>query len=303
MPPLGVALFLSHHCFPEDLALDMRLFARAKKAPSAEEAAIETQRAIARLNEHSQMTEKRIEFKQKEADSHRASAKRFMMMQTTSSRQKALAELKRARMIDAQLNQMYAQLEKITSVRDSLDGASFQHQTIKAMQTAAESMRNMNVQFTEASGGQDPSAVMEDITDQMNQAADISEALSKPLGSAMVFDEDELEAELAAMEQEVFDEHFNTIAASEPSRHQPVFVQTNHYYPASAASPSVSAAAQAAANAPTVPMHQPASHYSSPTHVSMAPQSQPSRTSAVGGIDEEELEQLKRMKQAMLAAN
>jgi hypothetical protein len=81
----------------------------------------------------------------------------------------------------------------------------------------------------------------------------------------------------------VLDEGFDAIS-EDPTRHT-VFVQNNHYYPPS--SPATSATVSAAAAAPHAPTHQP---------VASAP-----RRAPVDDIDADELEQLKRMKAAMLA--
>jgi charged multivesicular body protein 4 len=53
---------------------------------------------------------------------------------------------------------------------------------------------------------------MDDIQTQMDLANDIDQAISQPLGGVM-FDEDELDAELEALEQESLDQQLLNISA------------------------------------------------------------------------------------------
>lgn len=53
---------------------------------------------------------------------------------------------------------------------------------------------------------------MEDIQSQMDLASEIDQAISQPLGGVM-FDEDELDAELEALEQESLDQQLLGITA------------------------------------------------------------------------------------------
>ncbi len=49
----------------------------------------------------------------------------------------------------------------------------------------------------------DVDQTMDDVRDQMDMAEELSNAISQPMGSAL-FDDDELEAELQALEGEIF---------------------------------------------------------------------------------------------------
>lgn len=83
----------------------------------------------------------------------------------------------------------------------TLENANVNLEALNAMKVGSEAMKSIH-------GKMDINKVdetMEDIRDQMDLANEISDAISQPVGFGIDIDEDELAAELDALEQEEMD--------------------------------------------------------------------------------------------------
>jgi len=109
----------------------------------------------------------------------------------------ALFHLKRKKMFEKQIDQIYGKKANIELQIMTLESASGNNDVLKAMKSGAEALKK-SVKDTDVEKVAD---VMEDINESMGLADELGEALSQPIGPVM--DEDELNAELEEMENEL----------------------------------------------------------------------------------------------------
>merc|ERR1712047_206213 len=98
-----------------------------------------------------------------------------------------------------QLQQIDGTLTTIEQQREALEGANTNTAVLQTMKSAADALKN-------AHKGMDVDNVhdmMDDIAEQQDVAKEISEAISNPVAFGQDFDEDELEAELDALGEEL----------------------------------------------------------------------------------------------------
>jgi len=112
----------------------------------------------------------------------------------------ALHNLKRKKLYEKQIDQIYGKRMNIDLQIMALEGASSNKDVVQAMQFGAQalqaSVKETNVDRVDE--------VMEEIQESMGLADELGEALSQPIGPTV--DEDELNSELAEMEDEMNDE-------------------------------------------------------------------------------------------------
>ncbi|KAK6201694.1 mitochondrial DNA-directed RNA polymerase [Scheffersomyces amazonensis] len=89
------------------------------------------------------------------------------------------------------------QVESLETQLSSIEGANLNLETMKAMKQGAAAMKQIHGEYN-VDKVED---TMDDIREQVELADEISEAISRPVGSEYV-DEDELDAELAALQEE-----------------------------------------------------------------------------------------------------
>merc|ERR1712203_848439 len=100
---------------------------------------------------------------------------------------------------DKQLQQIDGTLSTIEMQREALEGANTNTAVLTTMNDAAKALKKANADL-------DVDKVhnmMEDIAEQQDVAKEISEAISSPVAFGQEFDEDELEAELDALGEEL----------------------------------------------------------------------------------------------------
>lgn len=114
----------------------------------------------------------------------------------------ALAALARKKRYEQQLTQIDGTLTTIEYQREALESASTNAEVLKTMQFGAQALKqahnNLDVDKVHD--------VMDDITEQQQIAAEISQAISQPSGLSSQVDEDELLKELEDLEQENLNE-------------------------------------------------------------------------------------------------
>lgn len=118
----------------------------------------------------------------------------------TKNKRAALQALKRKKRLEQQLTQIDGTLSTIEFQREALENSHTNTEVLKNMGFAAKAMKkvhdNMDINKIDD--------LMDDINEQQDVAREISEAISGPFGE--MYDEDELMAELAELEQEDLEE-------------------------------------------------------------------------------------------------
>ncbi|XP_034718084.1 charged multivesicular body protein 4c [Etheostoma cragini] len=158
---------------------------RSRGGPSPQE-------AIHKLRETEEMLTKKQDYLEKRIEQELMIAKK----NGTKNKRAALQALKRKKRLEQQLTQIDGTLSTIEFQREALENSHTNTEVLKNMGFAAKAMKqvheNMDINKIDD--------LMQDITEQQDVAREISEAISGPFGET--FDEDELMAELAELEQE-----------------------------------------------------------------------------------------------------
>ncbi|KAG9283500.1 charged multivesicular body protein 4c [Astyanax mexicanus] len=159
-------------------------------------AAPSPQEAINRLRETEAMLTKKQEYLEKKIEQEIIIAKK----NGTKNKRAALQALKRKKRFEQQLTQIDGTLSTIEFQREALENANTNTEVLKNMSYAAKAIKGVhqNIDLDNID------SLMADITEQQEIAREISDAISQPFGSE--FDEDELLAELAELEQEELEE-------------------------------------------------------------------------------------------------
>lgn len=143
------------------------------------------------------MLEKREKHLEKQVLAARAQAKEKLRLK---DKRGAIQLLKRAKMLDAQINQNYGKKANIDVQIMALEGAHSNAEIFRVMQQGKDALKRAT-QDTDVDKVAD---VMEDINEQIQMADEVNEAMSQPIGPVM--DEDELNQELEEMENELIDQ-------------------------------------------------------------------------------------------------
>lgn len=189
-------------------------------------------KAIVELREHIQMlNKKRAHLELQIADQDTLARKHI-----TTNKQLAKNALKRKKGYEANLMKIENQIDSLETQLTSIEGANLNLETMKAMKQGAQAMKQIHGEY-------DVDKVentMDDIREQVELADEISEAISRPVGTEYV-DEDELDEELAMLQEEE-KEHKQQAPAqkapasrvSAPENEMPDFPTVNKNKPAGA---------------------------------------------------------------------
>jgi len=176
----------------------MKLFGKAKKAPTPKE-------SITKLRETLEMLEKREAYLQNKINHELQEAKKFM---AGKNKRAAMMCLKRKKTYEAQIEKIAGARMTIETQVMAIEGANVSLEAMGAMRMGAQAMKTIhkNITIDEVDN------TMEEIREQMDIASEINDAISQPLGGE-VYDEDELSAELEALEQESLDAQLLSVNA------------------------------------------------------------------------------------------
>merc|ERR1712055_902977 len=116
-----------------------------------------------------------------------------------TNKRAALQALKRKKRYDSQLQQIDGTLSTIEMQREALENANTNTEVLKNMGEASKALKKANNEL-DVDKVHD---MMDDIAEQQDVAKEISEAISNPVAFGQEFDEDELEAELDALGEEL----------------------------------------------------------------------------------------------------
>ncbi|KAM3860531.1 charged multivesicular body protein 4c [Diretmus argenteus] len=150
------------------------------------------QEAIHKLRDTEEMLTKKQDYLERKIEQEVLTAKKNGLR----NKRAALQALKRKKRFEQQLTQIDGTLSTIEFQREALENAHTNTEVLKNMGFAAKAIKgvhqNMDLDKIDS--------LMQDITEQQEVAREICDAISQPFGET--FDEDELLAELAELEQE-----------------------------------------------------------------------------------------------------
>ncbi|CAH2351077.1 vacuolar-sorting protein Snf7p [[Candida] railenensis] len=169
-------------------------------------------KAIVELREHIQMLNKKRSHLEGQIADQDALARKHI------STNKALAKnaLKRKKAYESNLMKIENQVDSLETQLTAIEGANLNLETMKAMKQGASAMKQIHGEYDVDK----VESTMDDIREQVELADEISEAISRPVGGEYI-DEDELDEELAALQEEANEEKAQKVKApSQPA--QPV---------------------------------------------------------------------------------
>jgi len=156
---------------------------------------VTTGEAIQKLRETEDMLMKKQDFLEKKIGEEVATARK----NAKTNKRAALQALKRKKRYDGQLQQIDGTLSTIEMQREALEGANTNTAVLTTMNDAAKALKRANNEL-DVDKVHD---MMDDIAEQQDVAKEISDAISNPVAFGQEFDEDELEAELDALGDEL----------------------------------------------------------------------------------------------------
>lgn len=166
-------------------------------------------KAIVELREHIQMLHKKRSHLEQQINDQEALARKYI----TSNKGLAKNALKRKKGYETNLMKIENQVDSLETQLTAIEGANLNLETMKAMKQGSQAMKQIHGEY-------DVDKVentMDDIREQVELADEISEAISRPVGNDYV-DEDELDEELAALQDE---EKEQQQAEKQPAQRQP----------------------------------------------------------------------------------
>jgi len=156
---------------------------------------VSTGEAIQKLRETEEMLIKKQDFLEKKITEEVTTARK----NAKTNKRAALQALKRKKRYDNQLQQIDGTLSTIEMQREALEGANTNTAVLTTMNDAAKALKRANNEL-DVDKVHD---MMDDIAEQQDVAKEISDAISNPVAFGQEFDEDELEAELDMLGEEL----------------------------------------------------------------------------------------------------
>merc|ERR1712126_349733 len=138
---------------------------------------------------------KKQDFLEKKIESELAVARK----NAKTNKRAALQAIKRKKRFEKQLTQIDGTLTTMEQQREALEGANTNTAVLQTMSEAAKSLKKAHADM-DVDQVHD---MMDDIAEQQDVAKEISEAISNPVAFGQDYDEDELEAELRDLEEEL----------------------------------------------------------------------------------------------------
>lgn len=149
-------------------------------------------KAIVQLREHIATLNKKEEYLEKQISRQDEIARQNV----TTNRSVAKLALRKKKKLETELDRIENQIESLETQLSAIESANLNLETMKAMKQGAKAIKQIHSDFNVDKVDE----TMDDIRDQVEVSQEISDAISRPLGSDAV-DDDELEEELAAMEK------------------------------------------------------------------------------------------------------
>lgn len=150
------------------------------------------------------MLEKREKHIEKQSSACREEAKAKLR---TKDKRGALFLIKRAKLYDQQITQLYGKRSNLDIQIMALEGAASNSEIFKVMNVGRQALK----QATSSVDVDVVGDLMEDLNESLQANEEINDALAQQIGPSM--DEDELNAELEEMEQEMVDSDLLAVGA------------------------------------------------------------------------------------------
>jgi len=170
----------------------MNLFGKKKAAPAPR-----LSDSIQKLREANLTLEKREKHLQKLMDQALSEARK---RSKAKDKRGAIFQLKRKKMFEKQIDQIYGKKHNIEMQIMALESAAPNREILQVMKSGKDALQQA-VHDTDIDKVED---VMEDINESIQVSEEFGEALSQPIGAPI--DETDLEHELEEMESEMMDE-------------------------------------------------------------------------------------------------
>ncbi|KAF2264983.1 vacuolar-sorting protein-like protein snf7, partial [Lojkania enalia] len=154
-------------------------------------------KAILQLRGQLEMLNKREKHLQNQMDEQDNLARKYV----SSNKSAAKAALRRKKQFEQSLEQTSAQIMTLEREIYSIETANINKETLEAMKNAGQAMKQIHAGLTPDKVDD----VMEGLRDQHAIGQEISEAITQGVGNTGI-DEDELDEELAELQQEQLDE-------------------------------------------------------------------------------------------------
>jgi len=177
----------------------MKLFFKAKESKP-----VGHKESIEKLRGTLELLEKREAFLQAKCEKEVTDAKKFLQ---AKNKRAAMMCLKRKKTYETQVDKIAGARMTIETQVNAIEGATVTMITLDAMKMGAQTMKALHKNMTP----EQVDDTMEEIQEQMSLANELNEAISQPLGTEVI-DEDELEAELELLEQENIDSQLLDLA-------------------------------------------------------------------------------------------
>jgi len=153
--------------------------------------------AIIRLRQNLQLLERKEQHLQTQIDEQLNKAR----TNAVTNPGVAKAALRRKKTLQTELERLAGQKFTLEAQVNALEGANLNQETLEAMKTGAAALEQIHGKMSV----EQVDATMDAIKDQMAVAAEISEAISGPITTTTI-DEDELHDEFMELEQDVLNE-------------------------------------------------------------------------------------------------
>jgi len=170
----------------------MNLFGKKKAAPAPKLAD-----SIHQLREAQTMLDKREKHLEKQMQQCKSQAREKLL---AKDKRGAMFLIKRSKMFENQINQIYGKKGNIDVQIMALEAASSNKEIFSVMKLGKDALKAA----TAATNVDQVADVMEDINESIQMADEVNEALSQQIGPQL--DEDELTKELEEMESELVDQ-------------------------------------------------------------------------------------------------
>lgn len=134
----------------------------------------------------------------------------------TTNKNLAKLALKKKKKLEADLTKIENQIESLETQLNAIESANLNLETMKAMKQGSQAMKQIHNDFDIDKVDE----TMDNIREQVEVSEEISDAISRPLGTEFI-DEDELDEELAALEEEQVESDLtNTHKIQQPQQQQ-----------------------------------------------------------------------------------
>lgn len=151
--------------------------------------------SIDKLGNTSQLLQKRERLLQQKIEEESLKAQIAMKQ---GNRTAAKLSIQRKKKYEQQIQRMQNQMANLDTMQMQLDSANIDAEILNTQKDAAGALKGI---YQKTGGIDKIHDTMDDIKDTLDDVQELSDALSQPLGGDLL-DDDDLEAELAAMEDE-----------------------------------------------------------------------------------------------------